>query len=78
MGQALPCIQADRSVPGGDQTSILSGEEKLVSLDMLKLYRGEDVVHQKPADVDPDRWTDKGELTELLEITVGDGERVLR
>ena len=30
------------------------GEEKLVSLDMLKLYRGEDVVRQEPADVDPD------------------------
>ena len=31
------------------------GEEKLVSLDVLKLYRGEDVVQQEPTDVDPDR-----------------------
>ena len=30
-------------------------EEKLVSLDVLKLYPGEDVVQQEPADVDPDR-----------------------
>ena len=42
-------------------------EEKLVSLDLLKLYRGEDVVGQEPEDIDPDRWLDKGELTELLE-----------
>ena len=48
------------------------GEEKLVNLDFLKLYRGEDVVRQAPADIDPDLWTDKGELTELLEIPVGD------
>ena len=47
-------------------------EEKLVSLDVLKLYRGEDVVHQAPADIDPDLWTDEGELTELPEIPVGD------
>ena len=30
------------------------GEEKLVSLDLLKLYHGEDVVRQEPKDVDPD------------------------
>ena len=29
-------------------------KENLVSLDVLKLYRGEDVVHQEPADMDPD------------------------
>ena len=45
---------------------------------MLKLYRGEDVVCQEPADVDPDRWIDEGELTELPEIPVVDRERVLR
>ena len=54
------------------------GEEKLVSLDVLKLYRGEDIVHQEPADMDPDRWTDEGELTKLPEIPVVDGERMLR
>ena len=46
-------------------------EEKLVSLNVLKLYLGEDVVHQAPANIDPDLWTDEGELTELLEIPVG-------
>ena len=45
---------------------------------MLKLYRGEDVVRQEPAEVDPDRWTDEGELTELPEIPIVDGERVFR
>ena len=30
------------------------GEEKLVSLDVLKLYLGEDVVYQNPEDEDPD------------------------
>ena len=30
------------------------GEEKLVSLDVLKLYRGEDVIRQNPEDIDPD------------------------
>ena len=39
------------------------GEEKLVSLDVLKLYRGEDVVRQEPEDVDPNGWVNKGELT---------------
>ena len=46
------------------------GEEKLVSLDVLKLYRGDDVVRQEPEDVDPDGWVDKGELTELPEISL--------
>ena len=41
------------------------GEEKLVSLDVLELYRGENIVHQNPDDVDPDdvdpdRWLDEG------------------
>ena len=74
MGQALLCIQADRSIPGGDQTSILSQEEKLVSLDVLKLYRGEDIVRQEAAAVDPDGWTDEGELTELPDIPTVDGD----
>ena len=53
-------------------------EEKLVSLDVLKLYSGEDVVRQEPVDMDPDRWTDEGELTELPEIPVVGRERVSR
>ena len=44
------------------------GEVKLVSLDVLKLYRGEDVVRQNPDDVDPDHYADEGDLTELPEI----------
>ena len=52
------------------------GKEKLVSLDMLKLYCGEDVVQQEPEDVDPDRWLDKGELTELHEASLRARERI--
>ena len=52
------------------------GEEKLVSLDVLKLYRGEDVVRQEPTDVDPDRWVEEGELTELPEISARERDRV--
>ena len=44
---------------------------------MLKLYRGEDVVRQEPVEVDPDLWTDEGELMELPDKPVGDGDRVL-
>ena len=40
-------------------------EEKLVSLDVLKLYHGEDVVQQEPNDVDPNGWEDKGELPDM-------------
>ena len=32
------------------------GEDRLVSLDLLKLYSGEDVVQQNPEDTDPDHW----------------------
>ena len=52
------------------------GETKLVSLDVLKLYRGEDVVRQNPEDIDPDRYGDDGELTELPEIPLVELERV--
>ena len=45
------------------------GEEKLVSLDLLKLYCGEDVIRQ-----DPDRWLDEGELTELPEAPLGEAD----
>ena len=34
------------------------GEERLVSLDVLKLYQGEDVISHNPEDVDPDQWLD--------------------
>ena len=30
------------------------GEEKIVGLDVLKLYRGEDVIRQAPAEINPD------------------------
>ena len=52
------------------------GERKLVSLDVLKLYCGEDVVRQNPEDIDPDRYADDGELTELPEIPLVELERV--
>ena len=44
------------------------GEVKLVNLDILKLYRGEDVVRQNPDNVDPDHYAEEGELMELPEI----------
>ena len=47
------------------------GEKKLVSLDMLKLYRREDVVRQEPEDIDPD----EGELMELPEATLKETKR---
>ena len=31
------------------------GEEILMSLNVLKLYRGEDVIRQNPEDIDPDQ-----------------------
>ena len=51
------------------------GEVKLVNLDVLKLYRGEDVVRQNPDDVDPDHYADEGDLTELPEIPLVGPER---
>ena len=33
-------------------------EEKLVSVDLLKLYLGEDVILQDPEDIDPNQWLD--------------------
>ena len=50
------------------------GEEKLVSLEVLNLYPGEDVIFQDPEDIDPDRWLDAGEWTELPEEPPGEGE----
>ena len=49
---------------------------KLVILDMLKLYWGEDVMRQNPEDLDPDWYVDDGELTELPEIPLVELERV--
>ena len=49
-------------------------EERLVSLNVLKLYRGEDVNFQNPEDIDPDQWLDKEELTEILEIPRAEAE----
>ena len=48
-----------------------------MSLDVLKLYCGEDVVRQNPKDIDPDRYTDDGELTELPEMPGREPERVI-
>ena len=47
-----------------------------MSLDVVKLYHGEDVVRQNPEDVYPDRYADDGEFTELPEIPLGELERV--
>ena len=49
-------------------------ENRLISLDMLKLYQGEVVVCQNPEDIDPDRWLDKGELVELPEVPTTEAE----
>ena len=51
------------------------GEEKLVSLEVLKLYCGENMICQDPEDIDPDRWLDEGKLTELPEAPLGKAER---
>ena len=47
-----------------------------MNLDLLKLYRGEDLVRQNPNDVDPDQYAEEGELTELPEIPWRETERV--
>ena len=54
------------------------GEEKLVSLYVLKLYWGEDVVRQNPEDVDLDIQLDEGELTELPKISVEEADIEVR
>ena len=45
-----------------------------MSLDILELYRGEDMICQNPEDVDPDQWLDKGEPKELPEIPTEEAE----
>ena len=52
------------------------GEERLVILDILKLYRGEEMICQNPEDIDQDQWLDKGELTEQQEIPLEGDIRV--
>ena len=49
-------------------------EEKLVSLDVLKLNHEEDLICQDPEDVDLDRWLDEGELSKLPEAPLGEAE----
>ena len=44
------------------------GEMKLVSLDTLKLYPGEDVVRHNPEDLSLDRYVEDEEIMELPEI----------
>ena len=49
-------------------------EERLVSLEVLKLYRVEEVIRKNPKDIDPDRWLDKREFKELPEIPLEEVE----
>ena len=49
-------------------------EKKMVSLDVLKLYSGEDVICQNPEDINPDGWLDKGELAELPKTPMEEAE----
>ena len=44
-------------------------------MDVLKLYRGKDVVRKEPEDIDPDRWLDEGELTKLPGAPLRETER---
>ena len=46
-----------------------------MSLDVLKLYRGEDVVRQYADDVDPDQYVEDGEFTVLPEVPWKEPER---
>ena len=45
---------------------------------MFSMYRGADLVRQKPEDVDPDRWLDEGDLTELPELPIEEVEVGIR
>ena len=46
-----------------------------MSLDVLKLYCGEDVICQDPEDIDLNQWLDKGELKELPQAPLVKAER---
>ena len=50
------------------------GEESLVSLDILRRDRGEDVICQNPEEIVPDQWLDEGDFTKLLEIPLEEAE----
>ena len=52
--------------------------EKLVSLDVLKLYCGEDVIFQDPENMDPGQWLDESKLMELPEAPLGEVEMISR
>ena len=54
------------------------GEERLVSLDVLKLYGGEGVICQNPEDIDLDGWLDEGELTEIPKIPLEEVQKRVR
>ena len=63
-------IVLGRTVPG-DAAEIkpvyYPGEQRLVSLDLLKFFWGEDVIRQNPEVIDKDQWLDEGESMELPE-----------
>ena len=59
------------------KTVYYPGEERLLSLDVLKLYRGKDVIFQNPEDIDPYQWLDEGELMELPEVRRMEAEEML-
>ena len=46
-----------------------------MSLDVFKLYHGEDVIRQVPEDIDPDRWLDEEKLNELPEAPLREAEK---
>ena len=46
----------------------------MLSLGVLKLYLGEDLICQDPEDIDLDQWLDEGELTELAEAPLREAE----
>ena len=75
MGRTIPGIQADSSVPGRDQTGVLPRRREVGEpgcVEVIPWRRRSETT----TDVDPDRWGDEEELTELPEISVGDKERV--
>ena len=61
-----------------DLAPLILGRAFSIRLFVIIDWSRNNIVRQEPADVDPDRWTDEGELTELPEIPVLEGERVFR
>ena len=51
-----------------DTTGLLEYKRSTRVKSKEELYQGEDMICQNPEDIDPNRWLDKGELMELLEI----------